>query len=218
LTVTEVLANLMIVAILLAALVILGTRWLRAYIHAYAFQSLVLSMMTALMALQTGHKALYLVAVLTYVVRGLIVPLVLLRITQNPVVDQEMNLFIKVPSSLIIGILLSVFAYVVTLRLLHGQEPVMVTAAVAVGLAVVFIGFFVLSSRLMAVTHILALLMIENGIFLASVVLAPGMPLIVELVVLFDILVTVFAMMILVRVMAARLGSTSAAGLTRLTG
>jgi hydrogenase-4 component E len=216
--VTTILANLMIVAILLASLVILGTRWLRVYIHAYAFQSLMLSLMTGLLAVETGHRALYVVAILTYVVRGLIVPLILLRITKGPVVDQEMNLIIKVPTSLLIGVLLSVFAYGVTLPLLHGQHLPMVVGAVAVGLAVMFIGFFVLSSRFQAVTHILGLLMIENGIFLASVVLAPGMPLIVELVVLFDILVTVIAMIILVQVMAVRLGTTSAAELRRLTG
>jgi hydrogenase-4 component E len=213
-----VLLNLMIVTILLSALVILGTRWLRVYIHAYALQSLTLSLLTALLALRTGHGILYVVAVLTYLVRGLIVPLILLRVTKNPVMEQEMNLFLKVPSSLLIGIGLVICAYLVSLRLLASQGEPSVIGAVAVALALVLIGFFVLSCRSQAVTHVLALLIVENGIFLGSVVLAPGMPLIVELVVLFDILVTVIAMSVMVQIMAIRLGTTSAAELQRLTG
>ena len=214
----SVLLNLMIVAILLSALVILGTRWLRVYIHAYALQSLTLSLVTVLLAVQTGHGVLYAVAVLTYLVRGLIVPLILLRITKGPVMEQEMNLFLKVPSSLLIGIGLVICAYIVSLQLLARQGDPSVIGAVAVALALVLIGFFVLSCRSQAVTHVLALLIVENGIFLGSVVLAPGMPLIVELVVLFDILVTVIAMSIMVQIMAIRLGTTSAAELQRLTG
>jgi hydrogenase-4 component E len=216
--IVSLLLNLMVVAILLSALVILGTRWLRVYIHAYAFQSLTLSLITALLAFQTEHAVLYGVAVLTYVVRGLIVPLILLRVTKGPMMEQEMNLFIKVPSSLMIGVGLTIYAYVMTLRLLAGQGSPVVIGPVAVALALVLIGFFVLSSRSQAVTHVLALLMVENGIFLGSVVLAPGMPLIVELVVLFDILVTVIAMSVMVRIIALRLGTTSATELQRLTG
>lgn len=210
--------NLMIVTILLSALVILGTRWLRVYIHAYALQSFTLSLLTALLAIQTGHGILYAVAVLTYLVRGLIVPLILLRITKGPVMEQEMNLFLKVPSSLLIGIGLVICAYLVSLRLLASQGEPSVIGAIAVALALVLIGFFVLSCRSQAVTHVLALLIVENGIFLGSVVLVPGMPLIVELVVLFDILVTVIAMSVMVQLMAIRLGTTSAAELQRLTG
>lgn len=215
---SAVLLNLMIVVILLSALVILGTKWLRVYIHAYALQSLTLSLLTALLAIQTGHAMLYAVAVLTYLVRGLIVPLILLRITKGPVMEQEMNLFLKVPSSLLIGIGLVISAYVISLHLLAHQADSLLIGAVAVALALVLIGFFVLSSRSQAVTHVLALLIVENGIFLGSVVLAPGMPLIVELVVLFDILVTVIAMSVMVQLMAIRLGTTSAAELQRLTG
>lgn len=215
---TAVLLNLLIVIILLSALVILGTRWLRVYIHAYAFQSFTLSLLTAWVAAETGHGALYMVAVLTYLVRGLIVPLILLRITKGPVMEQEMNLFIKAPSSLLIGIALVISAYFVSVQLLGHQAGPSVIGATAVALALVLIGFFVLSSRSQAVTHVLALLIVENGIFLGSIVLAPGMPLIVELVVLFDILVTVIAMTVMVRVMAIRLGTTSATELQRLTG
>jgi len=141
-----------------------------------------------------------------------------LRITKGPVMEQEMNLFLKVPSSLLIGIGLVICAYIVSLQLLARQGDPSVIGAVAVAFALVLIGFFVLSCRSQAVTHVLALLIVENGIFLGSVELAPGMPLIVELVVLFDILVTVIAMSVMVQIMAIRLGTTSAAELQRLTG
>jgi len=51
------------------------------------------------------------------------------------------------------------------------------------------IGFFTMINRRKALTQVLALLSLENGLFLAAISLTYGMPLIVELGILFDVLV-----------------------------
>ena len=53
----------------------------------------------------------------------------------------------------------------------------------------VLIGFFVMISRRKAITQIMGLLMMENGLFLAAISLTYGMPMIVEIGVFFDVLV-----------------------------
>jgi hydrogenase-4 component E len=52
-------------------------------------------------------------------------------------------------------------------------------------------------NRRKALTQVLALLSLENGLFLAAISLTYGMPLIVELGVLFDVLVAVLVLAIL---------------------
>ena len=60
------------------------------------------------------------------------------------------------------------------------------------------IGFFMMINRRKALTQVLALLSLENGLFLAAISLTYGMPLIVELGVFFDVLVAVMVLGILV--------------------
>ena len=61
-------------------------------------------------------------------------------------------------------------------------------------LATVFMGLLLLVSRRLAVTQVVGYLMLENGIFVFSLVLATELPTIVEMGVLLDIFVGVFIM------------------------
>jgi hydrogenase-4 component E len=68
----------------------------------------------------------------------------------------------------------------------------------AVAISLFLIGFFTIINRRKALTQVLALLSLENGLFLAAISLTYGMPLIVEIGVLFDVLVAVMVLGILV--------------------
>jgi hydrogenase-4 component E len=68
----------------------------------------------------------------------------------------------------------------------------------AVAISLFLIGFFMMINRRKALTQVLALLSLENGLFLAAISLTYGMPLIVELGVFFDVLVAVLVLGILV--------------------
>ena len=60
-------------------------------------------------------------------------------------------------------------------------------------------GFFLMINRRKALTQVLALLTVENGVMLAAVALTTyGMPLVVELGIFFDVLVAVMVLGILV--------------------
>jgi len=85
-------------------------------------------------------------------------------------------------------------------------------------LSMKLIGFLMLSVRHEAISHILGLMILENGIFLGSQVLIPGMPLLIELVILFDLLVAVACFGVLARYLMERAGTTSSLKLRRLVG
>jgi len=59
---------------------------------------------------------------------------------------------------------------------------------------------------------------LENGIFLGTQILVPGMPMLLELVILFDLLIVVVCFGVLVRYLMGQVGSTSSTQLRRLVG
>ena len=90
--------------------------------------------------------------------------------------------------------------------------------ALTVMLSMKLIGFLLLAVRHEAISQILGLLVLENGIFLGSQILVPGMPLLIELVILFDLLIIVACFGVLVRYLLTHVGTTSALELNRLVG
>src|SRR5437762_2243024 len=90
------------------------------------------------------------------------------------------------------------------------------TLAVAVSLFL--IGFFMVVSRRKALMQVLALLSLENGLFLAAISLTYGMPMIVELGVFFDLLVAVMVLGILVYRIQETFDSMDVSKLSRLRG
>lgn len=62
----------------------------------------------------------------------------------------------------------------------------------------VFFGMLVMTTRKKAITQVLGLLLMENGLFLMAVTMTFGMPLLVEIGIFFDILVGVIIMGIFV--------------------
>ena len=71
--------------------------------------------------------------------------------------------------------------------------------ALTVMLSMKLIGFLMLAVRHEAISQILGLLVLENGIFLGSQILVPGMPLLIEIVILFDLLIVVACFGVLVQ-------------------
>ena len=88
----------------------------------------------------------------------------------------------------------------------------------AVAISVFLIGFFMMLNRRKALTQVLALLSLENGVFLAAICLTYGMPLIVELGVFFDVLVAVLVLGILVYRIRESFDSMDVSKLRRLRG
>ena len=78
--------------------------------------------------------------------------------------------------------------------------------ALTVMLSMKLIGFLMLSVRHEALSQILGLLVLENGVFLGRPILVPGMPLLIEIVILFDLLVIVACFGVLVRYLLSHVG------------
>ncbi len=160
------------------------------------------------------------IAGVTGLFRGLVLPYLIWRIIRRLAVSREIHEILQPASTLVIGAFFVVFALFVSYQVsaLFQLGTTMAPLALTVMLAMMLIGFLTLASRHEAVTQILGLLLLENGVFLGSQVLLPGMPLLIELVILFDLLIVVTCFGLLVSYLVTRAGTTSALSLKRLVG
>ncbi|HJS88541.1 MAG TPA: hypothetical protein VJ738_01075 [Steroidobacteraceae bacterium] len=212
--------SLLAITSLLLAFVMLGSRWLYEYMVAFAVQSWLIAFLSAAIAFYGDYPELYGIAALTALFRGLVLPYLLLRIIRRLEIDRELHERLSPSSSLVVGGLLVVFAFVVSTHLgaALGLGGTVAVLALTVMLSMKLIGFLMLIVRSEVVSQILAILVLENGIFLGSQILVPGMPILLELVILFDLLVVVACFGVLVRYLLVHAGTSSTRELTRLTG
>jgi hydrogenase-4 component E len=212
--------SLMAILSLMLAFVMLGSRWLNNYLYAFAAESWVIAALSATVGYYGHYPELYLIALLTALFRGLLLPYLVWRIIGRLHVTREIHEILQPSSALVAGALAVVFALAVAYRIgqslnLAGTVAVL---ALTIMLSMKLIGFLMLTVRHEALSQILGLLVLENGIFLGAQILVPGMPLLIEIVILFDLLVAVACFGVLVRYLVAHVGSTSSLDLKRLVG
>ena len=212
--------SLLAIVSLLLAFVMLGSRWLNNYLYAFAAESWMIAALSAMVGFYGGYPELYLIAVLTALFRGLLLPYLIWRIIKRLNVAREIHEFLEPSSTLVAGAASVVFALVVSYRIgaSLGSPGGVVVLALTIMLSMKLIGFLMLTARHEALSQILGLLVLENGIFLGAQILVPGMPLLIEIVILFDLLVVVACFGVLVRYLVAHVGSTSSLDLNRLVG
>jgi hydrogenase-4 component E len=205
---------------LVLSFVMLGSRWLKDYMLAFAAQSWLIGLLSATVGYYGGYVELYFVAVLTVVFRGVVLPYLIVRILRQLKVNRELHLVVQPSTGLLIGAAAVVFALVVAFRIAGalGLTQNIVVLALTVMLSMKLIGFLILAVRHEAISHILGIMLLENGVFLGSQILVPGMPMMIELVLLFDLLVAVACFGVLVRYLLTHVGSTSSRELQRLAG
>jgi hydrogenase-4 component E len=208
------------IASLLLAFVILGSRWLTDYLIAFAVESWLIAGLSAAVGYYGGYPELYVIALLTALFRGVVLPYLLLRVIKHLKVDCEVHERLSPSACMVTGALLVLFAFVVSSHLGQslGLAGTVAVLALTVMLSMKLIGFLMLVVRREALSQIVALLVLENGIFLGSQILVPGMPLLIELVILFDLLVVVVCFGVLIRYMVAHTGTSDASQLKRLVG
>ncbi len=212
--------SLLTIASLLLSFVMLGSHWLKNYLYAFAAESWVIAALSAAVGFYGHYPELYLIAALTLLFRGLVLPYLIWRIIRRLAVDREIHVILQPGMSMVVGALFVMFAFAVAVRV-AGEFHLELTVAVlalTVMLSMKLIGFLMLAVRHEAISQILGLLVLENGIFLGTQILVPGMPLLIELVILFDLLVIVACFGVLVRYLVTHAGTTSSLQLKRLVG
>lgn len=205
---------------LLLSFVMLGSRWISIYLYAFAAESLTIAVLSAVVGFYGGYPELYLIALLTALFRGCVLPYLIWQIVRGTQINREIHVMLQPSTSLVLGAFAVVFALLIGVRIgaQMGFSETVIVLALTVMLSMKLIGFLMLTVRYEAISQILGLLVLENGIFLGSQILVPGMPLLLELVILFDLLVVVACFGVLVRYLMRHAGSTDTMQLRKLVG
>ncbi|MBP8258803.1 MAG: hydrogenase [Verrucomicrobia bacterium] len=202
---------------LVLQLLMIPQRMLLATIRLFAIQSFLLAAIAAVVAYHHQASHVYVVAILTVVGKVLLLPWLLNRLVRRIEIHQEIEPLLNAPASMLLGGGLTLLGYVVARPFTSLERLGHNTLAIA--LTLLLTGFFLMINRRKAITQVLALLTVENGVMLAAVALTTyGMPLVVELGIFFDVLVAVMVLGILVYRIRENIASIDTSQLNQLKG
>ena len=174
--------------VLFTSFVMLAQARVAGLIFAFAWQGLLLAVVTALVAFVSGHPHLYVSAALTVALKVFLIPWLLYRLAVRLEVHVDAEA-IRHPSLLLLGGAgLVIFSYYLAAPIVR-LSGLAARNTIAISMAVVLIGLLLMIARRKALAQVIGFMSIENGLFFAAVVSTYGMPLIVELGIAFDVLV-----------------------------
>jgi hydrogenase-4 component E len=209
--------NLLAGAFLLSALYAAAQRRMLAAVTAYQWNSTVLGLIAATVALATGARHIALAAVLVFAGKAVAIPALLRRQAARGAGDTIDEPFMGVPAGMLVCGALVVVAFSQT-RALFGTGSSILSSCLPVSVATTLVGLFIMVSRRRALMQVIGLVIVENAIFLAAVSLTYGMPLVVEMGVLLDLLVGVAMLGLFIGRIEETLGDSDTTRLRSLKG
>ena len=209
--------TLMAALMLVVQLLMIAQRMLLANIRLFAIQSVLLAGIATLVAYHYNAGHVYVVAILTVIGKVFLLPRLLNRLVHRIQIHQEIDPVLNAPTSMLLCGGLTLLGYVVARPFTSLERLGNNTLAIA--LTLLLTGFFLMINRRKALTQVLALLTVENGVMLAAVALTTyGMPLVVELGIFFDVLVAVMVLGLLVYRIRETFASMDTSKLNQLKG
>ena len=182
------LINLFAAILLLLAFAMLSQRRVLSLINLFAAQGLVLAMSTATVAFGTHQTHLYWSAGLTFALKVVLLPWILHRLIRRLDVRWEFEQLINIPTTMLIGIVLVVFAFDLAVPISQLASTV-TRSTLGIALASVMLSFLMMITRRKAIPQVVGFLAMENGLFFAATSATYGMPMVVELGIALDAMV-----------------------------
>lgn len=162
----------------------------------FSAQCAIITAQTLAIAYANRSSEALIVAAMLLCVKVLAIPYVLFRIIDGLKAPREVTASTSSAQSVFIAAGLILMSFLVVqpyVRTLQVHEDILAAAV-----ALVLSGCFLMVSRKKALMQIIGLLVLENGIFLAALTTTFGMPLVVEIGIVFDLLMGVLLMGIFV--------------------
>ena len=185
------LINLMAALLLLIAFSMLSQRRVLSLIYLFAWQGAVLFTNTLIVAWSTGQAHLYYSALITLVLKVILLPWLLHRLIVKLDIKWDVETMINIPITMLIGIVLVIFAFNLALPIAQWAQTI-TRSTLGIAIASVLLSFLMMITRRKAVPQVIGFLSMENGLFFAATSTTYGMPMVVELGIGLDVLVGTF--------------------------
>jgi len=211
-------ADLLLLVVVLLDLYLLATSRLAAAVRAVALQGGLLALLPLALAPRGAWEPFVHLGAMslgTLALKAVAIPYLLVRAMREADTRREVEPFVSLHVSVLLGALLVGAAFWMgsALRL---PRPAPATLVVPVALATLLLGFLVIVSRRKAISQVIGYLMLENGVFVFGQCLATQMPFVVDLGILLDVLVGVFIMGIAIHHISREFDNIDTAALTTL--
>ena len=166
-------------------------------IYAVAAQSLLIAIAGGVLARATGNMDLWVIAGITLAVKATLLPWVLHRVVQRMNVRREIEPVIPIAATLAFAVVIVVASFQLSASL--GPVRQAITGnALPVGIALTLLGVLVMATRKTALNQMVGLFASENGIFFTAMAVTRGMPFIIEIGVILDVILAALVMAIMV--------------------
>ena len=217
-------ANVIAAVMLLIEFGMLRQALARDQVRLYMAQSALISVLAIVIAADRNLPELYALAALSAALKVVAVPLVLRRLLARTGGDDEEEAVgvagsntLSPATAVLVGIVLAAFGFF-CFGAMGIRGPAAPATALAIAGAMVLVAFGLMIVRRDVASQAIGFFSLENAISLAALVVASGLPLILETAFLFDLLVAVVVFGMLIRMHHTRAESLSTADLTRLRG
>ena len=182
------LINLLAALLLLLAFALLTQRRILSLINLFAAQGFVLVLSTLVVAWSTHQGHLYYSALVTLILKVLLLPWIMHRLIRALNVRWDVETLIDIPATMLIGIVLVIFAFNLAAPISQFAGTI-TRSTLGIAMACILLAFLMMITRRKAVSQVIGFLSMENGLFFAATAATYGMPMVVELGIALDVLV-----------------------------
>lgn len=173
-------------------------RRLNGSVHVLGVQGLLLAAAAGVVALETGSAHAYAAVAITVAVKVLIVPGILLLVLREVRIKKEIEAVIPQRLVLLLAIGLVMVAYYVA-GPLAPQGELIVANSLPAAMSTLLIGLLHMLTRKKAISQVIGIVAMENGLYLLAISATQGLPFAVELGVAVDLVLGVMVMGLVAR-------------------
>ncbi|MBS1955439.1 MAG: hypothetical protein JST89_14745 [Cyanobacteria bacterium SZAS-4] len=180
--------------LLMAALVAcltLGSLHLSVNLGLFAIETVLIALATAFMGGITGDRELYVIALLIFCFKAFTVPLFLSWISDKLMAQRDIGSFLPAPLSMHLCLILFVLSFALAKEIPVSHAAGHSWPGASAGISLLLSGLILMLARRLAISQVVGFLVIENGIYTFALTQTRGMPLMVEMGILLDLLVAV---------------------------
>lgn len=173
---------------LLVSFALLAQHRMLALLHWFAAQGVLLAVTAAVVAHGSGNHELYVSAVMTFLLKGLLLPWLLWRVIKKLHVHREVEPLMNTPLTMLIALAVTLFSFHI-IQPIEKISELLTRDSMAIATACVLLGMLMMITRRKAITQVIGFLAVENALFFAAIGSTNGMPLVVEIGIAFDVLI-----------------------------
>lgn len=180
------------VLIFLTLLLLAASRRISNCISLFAAQSAVIVAQVFATAYVHRSFAAFVVGIVVLLIKVVAIPFALFRLVKRLHTSRDVKASIAPAGSVFITAALIFVSYSAVQS--YAKDLNVARDPLAAAVAIILSGCFLMTSRNKALMQILGLLILENGIFMAALTTTFGMPLVIEIGIVFDLVMGVFLM------------------------